>query len=234
MKENNTNFDSLVKNLENNAELYDLVYRILINGAHIPFSPDASLTRLGRMYGIFKDEANTVKIHNQIYEQRLYTYMTVRAIEENRVPENRHLSDQFTLEDGSLNLPKILRNFQKFMKEQYSKRNIQLIEREWRLIFLAFLKPILNGKGHDFKEVETSEEKRLDIVITYLKEKYIIELKIWRGDEAHKRGLNQLANYLDIHGVSQGWLVIFDDTKKPLWQENLINHNGKEIFAVRV
>jgi hypothetical protein len=120
------------------------------------------------------------------------------------------------------------------MKEQYSKRNRDLIEREWRLIFLAFLKPILNGQGHDFKEVETSEEKRLDIVVTYLQWKYIIELKLWRGEKSHERGLNQLVNYLNIHGVSQGWLLIFDDREKPTWREELIQRDGKEIFAVWV
>jgi hypothetical protein len=39
MKENNTNFDSLIKILENNTDLNDLVYRVLINGAQVHFSP---------------------------------------------------------------------------------------------------------------------------------------------------------------------------------------------------
>jgi hypothetical protein len=144
------------------------------------------------------------------------------------------ISGRYLAADGSLDLESVLRKFQAFMKEQYSKKNNELIEREWRLIFLAFLKPILNGQGHDFKEVETSEEKRLDIVVTYLQWKYIIELKLWRGEKSHERGLNQLSNYLDIHGVSQGWLLIFDDREKPTWREELIQRNGKEIFAVWV
>jgi hypothetical protein len=233
LKEANTNFDSLIKNLENNTDLYDLVYRIIINGERVPFSVDAPMIRLGLMYGIFK-ENGTVKIHNRIYEQRLYTYMAVRAIEENKFAETRYLGDQFTLDDGSLDLETVLRKFQAFMKEQYSKRNKDLIEREWRLIFLSFLKPILNGQGHDFKEVETSEEKRLDIVVTYLQWKYIIELKRWSGEKSHQRGLTQLANYLDIHSVDKGWLLIFDDRKNPTWREELITHEGKEIFAVWV
>ena len=55
------------------------------------------------------------------------------------------------------------------------------------LVFLAFLKPIINGIGYDFKEVQVSEEKRLDVVITYERKKYLIELKMWRGKEAHRR-----------------------------------------------
>jgi len=234
LKENNTNFDSLIKNLENNQDLYRLAYSVLIEGAIIPFNPDVSTTRLGRMYGIFKENGR-LKIHNKIYEQRIYNYMIVNKIEANLTQKTRHyLGDQFTNDNGSLDLETVLRKFQSFMKEQYSQKNRELIEREWRLIFLAFLKPILNGQGHDFKEVETSEEKRLDIVVTYLEWKYIIELKIWRGEKSHQKGLDQLANYLEIHGVESGFLLIFDDREKPTWKEELIKYNNKEILAVWV
>jgi hypothetical protein len=142
--------------------------------------------------------------------------------------------DNYEAPDGSLDMPHVLRKFQSFMKEQYSKRDKDFKEREWRLIFLSYLKPIINGRGYDFKEVETSEEKRLDIVVTYLQWRYIIELKRWCGEKSHERGLNQLANYLDIHGVNEGWLLIFDDRQNPTWREELIHHKGKEIFAVWV
>jgi len=102
------------------------------------------------------------------------------------------------------------------------------------LIFLAYLQPILNGKGHSFREVETSEEKRLDIVVTYLQFKYIIELKIWRGEKQHKKGLDQLANYLDAHNIKEGYLLIFDTRKDKTWDTKIINHQGKEIFTVWV
>jgi hypothetical protein len=66
-----------------------------------------------------------------------------------------------------------------------------------RFSFLAFIKPIINGRAFDFKEMQISQEKRLDVVITYLEQKYIVELKIWRGKKYHKDGLKQLADYLD-------------------------------------
>ncbi|MCS6968364.1 MAG: hypothetical protein NZM39_07235, partial [Bernardetiaceae bacterium] len=81
---------------------------------------------------------------------------------------------------------------------------------------------------------ETSEEKRLDIVVTYLRWKYLIELKLWRGERSHARGLEQLSQYLDIYGLRQGWLVIFDDRQHPSWKEEVILYKGKEIFAVWV
>lgn len=232
-EENNTNFDSLIKNLENNEDLYRMVYALLFEGVVIPFNPDEATVRMGRMYGIFSGNGQ-LKIHNRIYEQRIYNFMVANRMREMLKKNEYRIGDNYVNHEGGLDFPRILRKFQSFMKEQYSKRNKKLIEREWRLIFLAFLKPIINGKGYDFKEVETSEEKRLDIVVTYLREKHVIELKLWYGEESHARGLNQLANYLDIHGTNKGWLLIFDDRKKPTWREELIHHKGKEIFAVWV
>ena len=90
--------------------------------------------------------------------------------------------------------------------------------------FLAFIKPIINGTGFDFKEVQVSEEKRLDVVITYNSFKYIIEMKIWRGLKYHETGLKQLCDYLDIHGLDKGYLVIFNFNKNkefaPFFFEN--------------
>ncbi|MEZ4829327.1 MAG: ATP-binding protein, partial [Bacteroidia bacterium] len=70
LRENNTLFDSLIKNLENHPNLYDLSYSIIINGVRVPFDPHEPTISLGRLYGVFK-ENGTVKIHNRIYEQIL-------------------------------------------------------------------------------------------------------------------------------------------------------------------
>jgi hypothetical protein len=233
MRETNTNFDSLIKNLENHAELKALVEAVLLEGFKMPFNPHVPEIRMGLIYGIFKT-ASEVQIHNRIYEQLIYNYLTAIRLKDWSLQRQDNYRDNFLDANGKLELKKILQKFQSFLKEQYSERNRSLMEREWRLIFLAFLKPIINGKGHDFKEVETSEEKRMDIVVTYLQEKYIIELKIWRGEESHKKGLQQLSNYLNIHGVTKGWLIIFDNRKNKSRSEEVIHFDGKEIFAVWV
>ena len=120
------------------------------------------------------------------------------------------------------------------MKEQYSSEDSKFIERQGRLIFLAFIKPIINGVGFDFKEVKISEEKRFDVVIVYNNNKYIIELKIWRGEKYHQRGLQQLADYLDINEQNKGYLLIFNFNKDKEYKKEVINNDGKEIIAVFV
>ena len=120
------------------------------------------------------------------------------------------------------------------MKEQYSKKDAIFLEREGRLLFLAFIKPIINGLGFDFKEVQISEEKRLDVVITYNSNKYIIELKVWRGEEYHEKGLKQLVNYLDINNQDRGYLLVFNFNKNKEYKKEELIIEGKEIFEVFV
>jgi len=232
LRENNTNFDSLIKNLENNQDLYDLVFRIVIDGAAIAFNHYNATIYQGVLYGIFKRNGN-VRIHNRVYEQLIYDYMSSN-LEVKMRTDAYNFENQFHLPDNQLDVQKILLKFQQFLHEQYSKKDQAFLERQWRLVFLAFVKPIINGKGYDFKEVQVSQERRLDIVITYLQHKYIIELKRWYGEAAHQEGLTQLADYLDLQHQTKGYLVIFDDRKEKQQASKSVVHQGKEIFAVWV
>jgi len=164
----------------------------------------------------------------------IYNYMVSKL--ENHVSniDSYNFKQIFIEEDGSLNIEKILKKFQQFIKEQYSAKDKEFIEHHGRLLFLAFIKPIINGTGFDFKEVQVSEEKRLDVVITYNNFKYIIEMKIWRGPKYHETGVKQLWDYLDIHGLDKGYLLVFDFNKNKEFKEERINIEGKEIFQVYV
>ena len=71
----NTNFESLVQNLENNPDLYELVFDIMMNGAEFTFNRHTPLIHFGVLYGIFKNETGKVRIHNRVYEQIIYHYM---------------------------------------------------------------------------------------------------------------------------------------------------------------
>jgi hypothetical protein len=82
--------------------------------------------------------------------------------------------------------------------------------------------------------VQVSEEKRLDVVVTYNQHRYIVELKRWYSNVYHEKGLSQLADYLDIHSLESGFLVIFDNRKKKLWESETIVHDGKTLFVVWV
>lgn len=229
--EDNTNFSSLIKNLENHQDLYDLVFRILVDGEKIAFNPDEPVIQKGRVYGIFKRNGQ-LKIHNRVYEQRIYNYMSIKKLI--AMPRGLNFASHFMTDDDGLDMKAALLRFQQFMKENYSEKSLDFLEREGRTIFLAYLSPILNGQGYAFREVQTSVEKRLDIVVTYQQHRYIIELKKWYGEKYHQKGLRQLADYLEIHGVEDGFLVVFDDRKSKDWRTEEVTVEGKRIFGVWV
>lgn len=230
-----TNFDDLVKNLENNTDLYNLVYSILFNGTDksVSFSVKNPLVSLGIMYGMFKELGGRTAIHNRIYEQILSDYMRSKLETDTHSQGFRGYALEYIDGTGALHLKKALLKFQEFMKEQYSDKDTAFLEREGRLVFMSFMKPIINGKGFMWKEPVVGDERRMDVVITYGREqKEVIELKIWRGEEYHRQGLEQLSEYLDFQNIKHGYLLIFDFTKNKEYKSESIKFNDKEIFAV--
>ena len=120
------------------------------------------------------------------------------------------------------------------MRENYAKPDKQFLEREGRLLFLAFLKPILNGRGFEFKEPVVDDERRMDIVITCQNQRDVIELKRWYGEKYHQKGLQQLSDYLDIYSLKRGYLLIYDFNKSKTYKEEEISFQDKEIFVMWV
>ncbi len=233
LRESNTNFESLIKNIENNSKLKEMVKNLIIDGSKIVYNEDNLIIMMGITYGIFKNKQGELKIHNRIYEQRIYNYMS-SIIETSTDVSFYNEKSNFIKEDGNLDIKKILIKFQKFMKHEYSEKREAFLEADGRLLFLAFISPIINGTGFAFKEVQGGEEKRFDIVITYNKKMYIVELKIWHGEEYHKKGLLQLGEYLDQYGLENGYLLIFDFRKLKCETGKVeeVNVNEKKVVEV--
>ena len=231
--ERNTLFDDLVKNLENNKELQNLIENIVFNGKIISFNLSNPLINLGIILGILAEKDNKVIVSNRIYEQYIYDYLSSKIEVSDNVMQKYNFKSDFIEGDG-LNVEKILLRFQQFMKEEYSFKNTAFLETHGRMLFLSFLTPIINGVGFAFKEVQISEEKRLDVVITYNSNKYIIELKVWRGEEYHERGLKQLVDYLNINNQHKGYLLVFNFNKNKEYKKEELKVEGKEIFEVFV
>ena len=232
LNEKNTLFDDLIKNIENNNDLKEYILDIIMNGARNTFNILNPIINLGVMFGYFKNEDNMVAISNRIFSQVLYNYFS-SLLENNDTMKKYNFKSDFICGNG-LNVEKILIRFQQFMKEEYSSKNESFLETHGRMLFLSFLTPIINGIGFAFKEVQISEEKRLDVVITYNSNKYIIELKVWHGEEYHEKGLKQLVDYLNINNQNKGYLLVFNFNKNKEYKKEEVIVEGKEIFEVFV
>ena len=233
LRDSNTNFDSLIKNIENNKELKLMVKSIIMDGNKITYNHLNPIINLGMIYGIFKNEDMYLKLNNRIYEQLLYNYMS-SIIETSTNIGSYNQKNDYIKDSGSLDIRKILIKFSEFMKHEYSEKREAFLEADGRILFLAFISPIINGTGFAFKEVQGGEEKRFDIVITYNKKMYILELKRWQGEEYHKKGLAQLEQYLEQYNLREGYLLIFDFRKQnsEMGKVEEIKVNNKRIVAV--
>ena len=83
----------------------------------------------------------------------------------------------------------------------------KFVEANGRKIFLTYMRPIINGIGNYYCEAQTRDLTRTDIVVDYMGQQYVIELKIWRGDAYNQRGEQQLAEYLDYYHIQTGYMV---------------------------
>ncbi|NES25670.1 MAG: hypothetical protein F6K41_43935, partial [Symploca sp. SIO3E6] len=79
------------------------------------------------------------------------------------------------------------------------------------LVLMAFLHRVVNGGGTLEREYAIGSD-RMDLCLRYGDVTLGMELKVWRQGRPDpiKAGLEQLDRYLAGLGVTQGWLVIFD------------------------
>ena len=52
------------------------------------------------------------------------------------------------------------------------------------------------------------------MIVDYRGQQYVIEMKIWHGEEYNQRGKEQLAAYLKYYQLEEGYLLSFNFNKK--------------------
>ena len=228
--ENVTLIDDLSKNIENYAELRDFLFSIVVNGQEYSYSMVDPMVRLANMFSYIKEnQRGKAMIHNLIFEEALFMYFgnkTMRAQGDRISP---YLLNY--VQNGRLMMDHVITRFRDLLCEEYRDSTQAFLEKEGRLLFLTFLKPIVNGTGFYYVEPQTRDNRRMDLIVTYGREEFVVELKIWRGDKYELKGRDQLSEYLATRGMDEGYLVTFDfsknrEEKEPEW----IEWNGKRIF----
>lgn len=79
---------------------------------------------------------------------------------------------------------------------------------------MLYLKPIINGTGNFYVESRTRNQERTDLIVDYHGCRFIIEMKIWRGNAYNERGEEQLADYLDHYHLKTGYMLSFNFNQK--------------------
>ena len=108
---------------------------------------------------------------------------------------------------------KVLEKFVRHFHDIFGERGEKFLEEEGRLYFLLYLRPIINGTGNYYIEAQTRNMRRTDVIVDYKGRQYIIELKLWHGEEYNRRGEQQLVDYLDEYHIDTGYLLSFNFNK---------------------
>lgn len=232
LNERNTLFDDMIKKICDNSELAIMLQKILFCGCSFPHNAYNFATDIGSMFGLLTNKNGETVISNRIYETMLYNYF-LREDNKNGAFNITVNSNQFVA-DGYLDMDMVMTKFVEYFTEIYGDNDRKFIEENGRRLFLLYLKPIINGTGNYYVEARTRDMLRTDIVVDYLGKRYIIELKIWHGDEYNKKGEEQLARYLDCYKQDKGWLLTFSFNKDKEAGTKTVNINGKTIFEAVV
>lgn len=234
LKESTPLFDSMVKQLDSYKELRNIIEQLLYQGRRIIFSPAEKSINLGLMFGFLKEENGQVVVANRIFEMYLLNlFMAEESIKSEIYYYSQGIRNQFISEAG-LDMKLVLEKFVSHFAEVYGDNDEKFVEAYGRKFFLLYLKPIINGVGNYYIEAQTRDAKRTDLIVDYRGEQFVVELKIWHGNEYNERGENQLLGYLDYFHLNRGYMLSFNFNKKKEVGVKTIRLGGRTIVEAVV
>ncbi len=224
-------FDSLINKLEDDEELRNCIYDILMNGNTFSYNPYDNSTDMALMYGFVKVSGGSVKIANRIFETVLYNFfLTSKQMQATEIYQAGVQAKSQFIQNGKLDMDLILEKFILHFNDIYGSQPDKFKEHDGRKLFLLYLRLIINGVGNYYIEAQTRDSRRTDVIVDYLGQQYIIELKIWHGDEYNTQGEKQLSEYLDYYHIDKGYLLSFNFNKNKQSGVHTIECNGKTII----
>lgn len=211
--EPNTLFEDMRKKLSDFPNMREVLYQILYNGKRFAYNVDDPEMNLAAMFGYIRNDHGKVAVANRIFETRLYNLFLAEEQLQSSIYSEGSKDQNCFIRDGRLDMKKVLERFVIHFSDLYGSNDDKFIEKEGRKFFLLYLKPIINGTGNYYVEAQTRDEGRTDVIVDYLGEQFVVELKIWRGNAYHERGEQQLAEYLDSFHLKKGYMLSFNFNK---------------------
>lgn len=231
LQEDNTLFESVMGKLINMPELKRQLKNILLRGETIPYLPDDEEQKLLRMHGFIRNDHNTIAVSNRIFEMRLYNYFIGESNNNNDLRQSASAEKtSFIMEDGWLDIPKIMSHFITEHNRIHGESTEKFLEEEGRERFITYVSAIINGTGTYDIEPQTRDHRRMDLVIHYLGRRYIVELKIWRGERYNAKGEKQISDYLEYFGLTTGYMLSFNFNKNKVSGVKRVQVGDKVLF----
>lgn len=209
LKESNTLFDDIEKKVSQFPSLAEMLKSIIFGGKRVSFNYYDRDINIAAMFNFVKDDQGSAVVSCRIFETWLYNLFISNdkglSIYQQGESDKNHF-----VHDGYIDMRHLLERFCIHFNEIYRPgHDDAFVENNGRQIFLTYLRPIINGVGNYYCEAQTRDLTRTDVVIDYLGQQYVVELKIWRGDAYNERGEQQLSEYLDFYHLDTGYMLSF-------------------------
>jgi len=234
LTEANTLSDDMFKNLENNKDLSTLIYDLLILREVKPFVIYDPVIGIGVMYGFLKNMDGSISVANKIFELQIIDYFISKDLRNKK--QISGVLQRDIIRDGKFDMELCLRKFAEHYAEIYNKMDKEFLERHGRLLFLSYLKPLINGQGFYHIESQFIDLRRMDIVVDFGQQQFILELKVWNGQAKQTEAYTQLCGYLKSKNANTGYLLTFDFREEGNKERkaNWVEHEAMRIFDVMV
>ena len=145
--------------------------------------------------------------------------------------------------DGGLDMPKLIRSFQVYFREQSDtafNQEAHPYREAWpQLLLQAFLNRVVHSGGRIEREYALGR-RRTDLLVIWpsprdrapgTEFRFVIECKVLRtGQSANDvigRGAEQTAAYMDRCGADSGHLVVFDRREGRTWKERIFQRERR-------
>ena len=215
LSERNTLFDSLTDKLDTYPRLKQALRGVLMEGESIPYLPDQQEVAQLEMHGFVRREGKQAVVANRIFETRLYElFVGEERMDGSVMYKAGDLGKNKFVRDGWLDMRSALEGFRRTYTEVFGPLADRFPEKDGRELFLLYLKPIINGTGNYYIEAQTRDQTRTDVIVDYAGERFVVELKIWRGQSRHEEGEEQLRGYLEHFGLDVGYLLSFNFNRR--------------------
>ncbi len=166
-----------------------------------------------------------LRIANRIYQEiipRQLTYSTELTM--------THEASWYIKENGSLDMDKLLSAFQEFFRKHFESwvDGFNYAEAGPQLLLQAYLQRIVNSGGRVEREYGLGRQRTDLLLIWPYKngeciQQVVVELKLRYGslEKSIEKGLEQTWEYMDKCGADEGYLLVFDRSKKASWKEKI-------------
>jgi hypothetical protein len=238
LNEANVHFSHLKTNIRRKPRFETLLMEICSYEVGIRFNIHNDFISELVTYGVLKAGVDGYcEITNPIYHYCIIQIFQpiINGLERTYLPEDTDAGflDYLTGE-GKINMRRLLDNFRDFItRAGYRILKVPETPQEFvgQYLLFAYLDQFVHQiGGFMYTEVRTGRG-RMDLIIFHQRQKYIIETKIWEGKSRYSDGKHQLAEYLKLEQVFEGYYIVFDHRQKPQARLDTDQIKGTEIVS---